>query len=248
MRYLPVLASPELLRLLDGLAAGADKPLFSVNDWSARLGDDPPARQFIDQMRQEWYPMAVPDAFCQQMMDFVRGYIGWHSGWPHLWAHILRVTGAALALAPEAGVEPAHAFLLGMFHDIGKLEELRSAESHEEIGARLAEEKLNGTYGRQAAAQFANIIAKKADDHNPYAGLLHDADKLDKIGATGIARRLSTERGPLLAALELRRVEDDLNSFPPMHFPPSQELAANKKAFTRSFLAMFIRPGTQDAV
>src|SRR5438105_15362438 len=112
MRYLPVLSSPDLLRLLDRLSAGANQALFSVDGWAARMGDQSAARPFVDQMRQEWLPATAPDEFCQQMMDFARGYLQGHPGWPHLWAHTLRVIGVALALAPEADVEPAHAFLL----------------------------------------------------------------------------------------------------------------------------------------
>ncbi len=248
MRHFPVLASPDLLKLLERLAAGADQPLFSVDDWRARLGGEPAGRQFLEQMAREWFPVTAPDDFCEQMMAFARSYIEWHPGWPHLWAHILRVTGTTLTLAEEAQVEPAHAFLLGIFHDIGKLEEERSGVNHEEIGARLAREKLNGHYGRQIATLFEKVISKKANPLNPYVRLIHDADKLDKIGATGIARRLSTDRGPQFAALALRRVEDDLSTFPEMVFPTSQRLAELKMDFTEWFLSLFIRPGTQDAI
>src|SRR5690242_1544445 len=99
----------EFRHLVECLAVGADQALFSADDWALRLGDDPVARQFADQLRAEWLPVSVPDEFCQQMMDFVRGYLQADVGWPHLWAHTLRVTGYALALAPEAGIDLAHA-------------------------------------------------------------------------------------------------------------------------------------------
>jgi HD superfamily phosphodiesterase len=93
---------------------------------------------------------------------------------------------------------------------------------------------------------LTNVIAKQASPLNPYARLIHDADKLDKIGATGIARRLSTSSGTEFAALALRRVEDDLLNFPDMRFPTSHRLAESKKAFTAAFLALFVRPGSSD--
>src|SRR5438045_300795 len=102
MRYFPVFAPPEVRHLLDGLAAGSDQALFSVKDWAFRLGDELAAHQFVGQLQKEWLPVAVPDEFCQQMLDFARDYLTWHPGWPHLWAHVLRVTGYALALAPQA--------------------------------------------------------------------------------------------------------------------------------------------------
>ena len=248
LKYLPVLASPEALHLLGGLAAGVDQPLFSVDDWAMRLGDDPSAQQFVDQLRNEWLPASAPDEYCQQMMDFTRGYLEPYAGWPHLWAHLLRVTGAALALAPEAGIDLSHAFLLGIFHDIGKLDELHSGGSHEQIGADLALELLRDHLTRQIVTLLTNVIAKKASPLNPYTRLIHDADKLDKIGATGILRRLSTSTGTYFAALALNRVEDDANNFPDMHFQTSHRLAESKKAFTEAFLALYVRPGSSDDV
>jgi HD superfamily phosphodiesterase len=247
MRHFPVLSSDELQRLLDGLSAGADKLLLSPDDWAARLGEGPAARQFVEQMRVEWLPATVPNPTCQHLMGLARSILENQRGWPHLWAHTLRVTGTALALAPEADIEPGQAFALGIFHDIGKLEELWNGGIHEEIGAAVAREKLNGYFDPQVVTLITEAIAKTASPANPYMRLIHDADKLDKIGATGIARRLSTNSGALYVGLALRRVEDELNSFPDMQFPTSQRLAALKKTFTESFLLAFNRPGSQDA-
>src|SRR5690349_3361674 len=188
----PIAATAELPKLLEGLAAGADQPLFSVNDWAVRLGTNELAQGFVDQMRQEWLPMSIPNGLCQEMLDYIRSYLGWYLGWPQLWAHTLRVTGYALALAPEANVDPAHAFMLGIFHDAGKLDEMSGGDAHEDIGGRMLYEKLTGHYTRSEVILLTNVIAKKSSAANPYTQLLHDADKLDKIGATGIARRLST--------------------------------------------------------
>src|SRR5579859_211042 len=132
--------------LLRALAAGAGQPLFTVSDWAVRLGDSPEAQAFLAQLRAEWQPISVPDAFCEDMMDFARNSLTWHVGWPHLWAHTLRVTGNALALVAEAHVEPDHTFLLGIFHDLGKLQEIVGGEMHEAIGARLLTEKVNGHF------------------------------------------------------------------------------------------------------
>src|SRR5262249_27725133 len=130
-------------RLLRALATGAGKQLFTVSDWATRLGDSAEAQAFLEQLRAEWLPMSVPDAFCQEMMDYGRNSLTWHVGWPLLWAHTLRVTGNALALMVEAKVEADHAFLVGLFHDLGKLEEITGGEMHEVIGARVLTEKLD---------------------------------------------------------------------------------------------------------
>jgi HD superfamily phosphodiesterase len=227
----------ELRHLIDGLSAGTDQVLFSADDWAFRLGADPEAHQFIGQMRLEWLAVAPPDDVCQQMMDFVREHIAAYRGWPHIWAHMLRVTGNALALAPEAGIDPAHAFMLGIFHDSGKLQEFHGGEDHESLGASLARAKLRSHYNRRTVALLGSVIAKQISPTNPHAQLLHDADKLDKIGATGIARRLSTDYGVLHAGMALRRVADELSRFPAMHFLTSEQLAESKATFTRAFLA-----------
>ena len=229
---------PELSTLLNALAAGAGQKLFTVNDWAARLGDGELARQFIDQLRQEWHSITVPDALCQEMMDAARSYIGWYLGWPHIWAHMLRVTGNMLALAEEAHVDPAHAFMLGIFHDIGKLDELSGGENHEDIGARVLQEQLEGHYSATEITLMASVIAKRAPLIHPYARLLYDADKLDKIGATGLARRLSTRWGAEHIPYAIQRVKDDAEDFPEMHFPTSRQLAKSKFAYTRRFLEL----------
>jgi hypothetical protein len=83
------------------------------------------------------------------------------------------------------------------------------------------------------------VIAKQIGPSNPYAQLLYDADKLDKIGATGIARRLSTDYGVLHAGMALRRVADELSRFPAMHFPTSERLSESKATFSKAFLEQF---------
>ncbi|MCC7452126.1 MAG: HDIG domain-containing protein [Anaerolineae bacterium] len=243
MRLIPVLASPEMQQLLDNLAAGADVPLYSVDDWAQRLGNDLLAQQFINQMRDEWLPVDAPNELCKQMMHFVRRYLEQYQGWQHVWAHTLRVTGYALALASEASVDPNHAFIMGVFHDIGKLDELRlGSDTHEEIGAEMLRHQLNGHYPRSVVTLMGNVIAKKASAVNPYTRLVHDADKLDKIGATGLARRLSSVSAVHYIPLALRRVADDRNDFPDMHYPTSEELADGKQQFTDWFLASITRP------
>ncbi len=224
-------------RLLRALAAGAGQPLFTVNDWATRLGDSAGAQAFLAQLRTEWQPINVPDAFCQEMMDYARNSLTWHVGWPHLWAHTLRVTGYALAFASEALVEPDHAFLLGIFHDLGKLEEITGGEMHEAIGARLLTEKVNGHFLPSEVTLLANVIAKKNRNGNPYAQVLYDADKLDKIGATGLLRRLSVDHHVESIPHALDVVAEDAADFPDMHFPTSRALAKSKLAFTRKFLA-----------
>ncbi|MBX3064616.1 MAG: HDIG domain-containing protein [Anaerolineae bacterium] len=227
----------ELQHLIARLAVGADQRLFSVMDWEAQLGGDPAAKEFARQLRLEWQPAIPPDDFCREMVDFVRDHLHMHDHGPHIWAHTLRVTGNAMSMAHEANVEPQLAFLLALFHDVGKLDEIIRNETHEAIGAEIARHKLSGIFSRSMVTLISNVIGKDASRANPFTRLLHDADKLDKIGAAGIARRFSAGRSVGHTEFALRRLRSELISFRPMYFPFAQVMAEMKKQFTREFLA-----------
>src|SRR5262249_24696977 len=229
----PKIVSPKLLAKL---ASGADQELFTVGSWADRLRTAPGSEAFTAQMGREWYQVKVPDPFCQEMMDYARAYLAGSPWWPHIWAHILRVTGWALALAPEAGIEADRAFLLGIFHDLGKLDEFKSGEPHEERGATLARQQLKNHFAADVVEHLACVIEKSADDADLCARLLHDADKLDKIGATGIARRLSTNFGMRNVPAALKRVQQEAERCPAMSFPTSRRLRKLKLDFTDEFL------------
>jgi putative nucleotidyltransferase with HDIG domain len=231
-------STPPESSLLSRLATGAGQHLFTVNSWATQLGTTPEAQDFVEQMRKEWFPVNVPNRLCQEMMDFCRESISSHIGWPHLWAHTLRVTGTMLALVEEAQVEAENAFLMGIFHDIGKFEEMNDGDNHEDVGARLFYRTVKGHISDSLVNLMVNVIAKRASPNNPYAQLLYDADKLDKIGATGIARRVSTDWGAQHVRFALGRVRDDMTDFPRMHFPTSRHLAQDKLAYTEKFVTV----------
>jgi hypothetical protein len=231
--------------LLEGLLVGAAQPMEAVAAWAGRLMPDhamPLAQRFIDELEAEWFPALPPDAFCEQVAAQVRDRLSaWHPGWPHLWAHVLRVTGAAVALAPEAGNDPALAYLMGICHDVAKLDEFRTGQPHEEAGAAFAGEVLRGHLAPAQVEAIQAAIRKEGSD--PMAHLLHDADKLDKIGAAGIVRRVSTGTDPGWLPMALSRVAEDTRSFPAMHFQLSADLVDRKRDFQAWFL-----PLAEDAI
>lgn len=237
----------DLQALIAGLCAGPQAALNSPEDWARQLGTDTSeaAQSFVAQLRQEWLPAVPPDdpeQLYAQVAERTRKHIEWHSSWPHVWAHTLRVTGAALALAPEARVEREYAYLLGVLHDVGKLDEITRGVAHELVGGLMARKFLRELgVSHFFTEQIANAIAKRGNRADPFVRLLHDADKLDKIGATGIARRLSTEFGGKNPALALRQVIADAERFPDMNFPLSRRLADLKLTYTRLFVEM-VRP------
>lgn len=157
-------------------------------------------------------------------------------GLADLWSHIERVTGYAMFLAPEAGVPPDQAFLLGVLHDVGKLDEMRTGELHEEIGAHFARQQLIPHYSRAVANTIAAAIGKQNLSYTPLARLLYDADKLDKIGATGIVRRVSQTIDPANAPAALKRVESDVLDFPTLEHSAANQMVALKQRFSTAFI------------
>ena len=232
--------SRAMLALLDGLLVGAGALLESPGDWAERLSGDhasPLAERFIEQLATEWFDAWPPDSLCAAVTEQVRAHLSaWHPGWPHLWAHILRVTGLAVTLAEDVDLDPALAYLVGICHDVAKLDEFRTSLPHEEAGASFAAGVLQGHFPPETIAAIQAAICK-ADD-GPLARILFDADKLDKIGAAGVIRRISTGTSRDWLAAALARVEQDADYFPPMHFARSRALARDKRAFLGWFLPL----------
>lgn len=226
--------------LLEKLLIGARQLMGSMGDWSERLLGETPtplAVRFVNQLDEEWFDAEPPDALCEQITKRALERVSaWHPGWPHLWGHIQRVTGLAMVLAEDGGEDPALAYVMGICHDVAKLDELRSNDTHEEMSAVFAGEVLRGHFKSAAIESIQAAILKEGDDI--LADVLHDADKLDKIGASGVLRRVSTETRKSWLTSALWRVEDDLAGFPSMRFDLSRDLSASKQAFLAWFLPL----------
>ena len=91
----------QVWRILDGLLGNANRRMDSVGDWADHLDAEPPnplVTRFINQLDDEWFDADPPDAFSAQLAEQVQQRLA-ASGmaWRHVWAHILRVTGAAMS-------------------------------------------------------------------------------------------------------------------------------------------------------
>ncbi|WP_119067971.1 HD domain-containing protein [Aggregatilinea lenta] len=224
--------------LLEKLLVGAAQPMDSVGHWADRLLDDPPsplAIRFLDQLNGEWQDVQAPDRASERIASMVKRYLATRQpGWPHLWAHTLRVTGAAVAIARERQTDPVLSFLAGVLHDVAKLDEANSSESHEELGAEFAGRVLHDRFSEDTIRQIQAAILK--ENGSVLGEVLHDADKLDKIGAAGVLRRISTDTHTTWIPDALDRVADDRDDFPAMHADTSRDMADSKLAFLDMFL------------
>lgn len=225
----------DLNLLLTRLNAGSDARLFSVANWQAQLGRNPAADWFIEHLEAEWKPAQPLDDLCKQAFIFVKSRLLESPGGAAIWAHTLRVTGNALMIAPDAGIPPQTAYLLAILHDVSKLES--GIESHEALGGRAARAFLTNNLSEDEIAAIVKVISKRGKNTMPLTQLLHDADKLDKLGATGICRRISA----LGTDAALVRLRTELVAFPILYFPAAQALADEKRAFTTQFFALVDR-------
>lgn len=112
-----------------------------------------------------------------------------NGGGGHDFDHVLRVTALAERIAAAEGADLAVVRTAALLHDIG---ESQDRDRHHLIGAQQARDLL-----RDAPPAFVAAVAHAIEAHRFRAELtpetleaqvLSDADKLDAIGAIGIAR------------------------------------------------------------
>jgi len=114
----------------------------------------------------------------------------------HDWTHIDRVYNLAIKIAPEEKANVDIVKIAAYLHDIGRKEEMESKGSfcHAERGSELAGEilsKLNLDKDIIDNVKHCILSHRSNDKYRPEtieAKVLFDADKLDSIGAVGIAR------------------------------------------------------------
>ena len=114
----------------------------------------------------------------------------------HDWDHILRVVASAEKLARAEGGDIEVVRVAALLHDIARAEEDHGNESvdHADVSAEKARQLL---LSKNASEAFADQVAGAIRSHRfrgsrqpetLEARILFDADKLDAIGAIGVAR------------------------------------------------------------
>jgi len=125
-----------------------------------------------------------------------------------LWSHSARVAAIAHAIALKEGVDPTAAVLAALLHDAGKFHEGRYHEgdiAEEERAIDLARELLSGSPHEALLPEVESAILSLFRDVDSGIGaVLHDADRIDKLGCAGIAQFFAK------SALRGRFLGDDL--------------------------------------
>ena len=112
--------------------------------------------------------------------------------------HILRVTNLCTIIGTREGANLAILIPAALFHDIARPIEEKIGIPHEEEGARMAESYLMSIrYQTDLIPLISHAIRthRYRSIHKPEtleARILSDADKIDAIGAIGIARACMT--------------------------------------------------------
>lgn len=136
----------------------------------------------------------------------------------HDWFHVKRVHELALRIAEEENADKEVVEAAVFLHDIGRAKEDKGEiENHAEWGAEKAEqilEELN--YNQEFTDEVKHCIRSHRYSKDPKpsrleAKVLSDADNLDALGATGIARTFTYggERSSVIADPELPAEKDD---------------------------------------
>lgn len=110
----------------------------------------------------------------------------------HDFDHVLRVHALALRIAAAEGADAEVVSAAALLHDVARVEADRLGECHAELGARRAREILRerppAKVDAVAVAIASHRFRKATEPPTLEAKVLYDADKLDAIGAVGIAR------------------------------------------------------------
>jgi uncharacterized protein len=119
----------------------------------------------------------------------------------HGWEHIERVYTLAMYLARQEGADAFIAGMAALLHDLGRLpNEARESDGHNDTRHHAdlsAEQALELLARHQVPAQAQQAIAHAIVAHSfsrgieprtPEARIMRDADRLDGLGAIGIAR------------------------------------------------------------
>ncbi|MDO8842614.1 MAG: HD domain-containing protein [Methanocalculus sp.] len=132
------------------------------------------------------------DEEMEKMSEYVRTFF--QDSGSHGFDHTARVTRLSEMMGNNEGADMKILIPAALFHDIARSLELETGLPHEEQGAEMAEvylrsigypgDRINSITHAIRAHRYSSGIAPETLE----AEILSDADKLDAMGAVGIAR------------------------------------------------------------
>ncbi len=143
----------------------------------------------------------------------------------HDFDHVLRVLALAERIVREEGGDLEVVRAAALLHDLGRAEERSGGRDHAAVAAERARQILEGHPSDKIEAVAHAIAAHRfrrgPAPATPEARALFDADKLDAIGAIGVARAFAHAgaRGcSLWVPLETARAEgEEAANYTPVH-------------------------------
>jgi uncharacterized protein len=182
-----------------------------------------------------------------ERMAEIREYVGsvFQESGAHGFDHILRVTRLCEMLGAREGADMNVLVPAALFHDIARPLEEETGIPHEEEGAKMAELYLRSIHHPEdlipgiAHAIRAHRYRSGINPQTLEARILSDADKLDAMGAVGIARTFlqAGERGGGIADAIEHIHEKLLKLQSRMYTESARHIAGQRHAFLESFLA-----------
>ncbi|ASA77180.1 HD domain-containing protein [Thermococcus sp. 5-4] len=163
----------------------------------------------------------------------------------HGFSHVERVLNLCMHIGREEGADLEVLALAALLHDIARpLESSGRVEDHAVEGARIARQYLRSLgYAEDKIEEVAHAIETHRFSRGPEprtleAKILSDADKLDAIGAIGIARvfMYSGEHGRDIEA-SLRHFEEKILRLKDlMYTETARRMAEERHRFTEEFI------------
>lgn len=174
----------------------------------------------------------------------------------HDWLHAERVCRMCMKICKKEGGDPQVLIAAALLHDIGVRYELEQDIDHSEKGVEIAEEILSRTnFPREKTSMVLEAIRvhrfrKGSRAVSIESRILQDADRLDAIGAIGVARTFSHggRRGIPMYSQDkdsgstvdhfyekLLKLKDTLNT------ETARRIAVERHMFMEAFLSRFLK-------
>jgi uncharacterized protein len=165
----------------------------------------------------------------------------------HDFDHVLRVLALAEQLAVQEGADLEIVRTATLLHDMARGHGDRMSTDHAEAGAELARHLLAGHPPERVEAVVHAIAAHRfrggPSPETIEAQVLHDADKLDAIGAIGVARAfafggLEGQRLWAEVAGDYEETEDNRDRHTPVHEYQMKLVKIKERLLTKSARAI----------